>query len=61
MKQPKRLTLEQKKAADAAGLIPENWMLYRETKEMLLLVSKSGKQHRTIEKLPRGRQSKRGK
>lgn len=61
MKQPKRLTRAQKEAARNAGLVPKNWMLQKETDSYLFLVSKSGKQRRTVSKMPLGRQSRRGR
>lgn len=40
MKQPKRLTKEQKKAVSASGYLPDNWMLERETEFYLHIIHK---------------------
>lgn len=48
MKQPKKLTLSQKKLVSAAGLIPSNWMLHEETKDYIVVISKSGKSTKKI-------------
>lgn len=48
MKQPKKLTFNQKKLVSAAGLIPSNWMLQGETKDYIVVTSKSGKSTKKI-------------
>ena len=48
MKQPKKLTLGQKKLVSAAGLIASNWMLQEETKDYIVVISKSGKSTKKI-------------
>ena len=47
MKQPKKLTREQKMAVSAAGLNAENWMLVEQTEFYLKIIHKiSGKTRR---------------
>lgn len=55
MKQPKRLTLEQKQAVSAAGYLPDNWQLERETEFYLYIVHKRTRTRRTVDryKLPK--------
>lgn len=48
MKQPKKLTLRQKKIMRANKLIPENWMLVKETASSLQIVNKSSRKIREI-------------
>lgn len=48
MKQPKKLTLGQKKLVGAAGLVANNWMLQEETKDYIVVISKSGKSTKKI-------------
>lgn len=48
MKQPKKLTLRQKKLLRANKLIPENWMLVKETADSLQIINKSSRKIREI-------------
>ena len=48
MKQPKKLTLRQKKILRANKLIPENWMLVKETADSLQIINKSSRKNREI-------------
>lgn len=48
MKQPKRLTKEQKQAVSAVGLVPENWMLVEQTEFYLKIINKTSMKIRTI-------------
>lgn len=50
MKQPKRLTREQKQAVSAAGYLPENWQLEQETEFYLKIVHKRTGARRTVDK-----------
>ena len=50
MKQPKKLTREQKIAADAAGLNAENWMLIEQTEFYLKIIHKSSGKMRRIDR-----------
>lgn len=59
MKQPKRLTRNQKilvtgqKDEHGRNVNPKSWMLESEDKEYLYLVSKTGKKRKRIKKKPR--------
>lgn len=61
MKQPKRLSRKLKEIACKNKMNPDNWMLLTETADTYVFISKIGKRQRIIEKMPQGRQSKRGK
>lgn len=50
MKNPKRLTLEQKRAVSAAGLIAKNWMLVEQTEFYLKIIHKSSRIIRRIDR-----------
>lgn len=50
MKQPKRLTFEQKRAVSAAGLTAKNWMLVEQTEFYLKIIHKSSGTERTIDR-----------
>ena len=49
MKQPKKLTREQKIAVSAAGLLPDNWMLEKETEFYLHIINKTTGTRRTVD------------
>lgn len=49
MKQPKKLTLRQKKILRKNKLIPENWMLVSEDPDYLEIINKSSGRIRKIE------------
>lgn len=49
MKRPKKLTLRQKKVLRANKLIPENWMLVKETADSLQVINKTSGRIRKIE------------
>lgn len=48
MKQPKRLTREQEIAVSAAGLLPDNWMLEKETEFYLYIIHKITRTRRRV-------------
>lgn len=48
MKQPKKLTREQKQAVSAAGLIPENWQLVEQTEFYLKIINKTSRKIQRI-------------
>ena len=48
MKQPKRPTLEQKKAIKAAGLDPKNWSVAKADETAIKLISKKSRRSREI-------------
>lgn len=48
MKQPKKLTLRQKKILRENKLIPENWMLVSEGQDYIVIISKSSGRIRKI-------------
>ena len=50
MKQPKKLTLSQKKFLAKKKLDPENWMVLSEDKESIVFIHKSSKNTRKFEK-----------
>lgn len=50
MKQPKRLTREQKEAVSASGFLPDNWMLERETDFYLHIIHKTTGTRRTVDR-----------
>lgn len=54
VKQPKKLTLEQKKIVSSNGLNANDWMLEKETEFCFFLINKDGKTRRIIDKLVRG-------
>lgn len=54
VKQPKELTLEQKKIVSSHGLNANDWMLDKETEFYFYLINKEGKIRRTIDKFMRG-------
>ncbi len=53
MKQPKRLTREQKEAVAASRLNPNNWMLAGETEFYLKVIHKESGIIRSVDKLRR--------
>ncbi len=48
MKQPKKLTREQKIAVSANGLNPDNWMLIEQTEFYLKIIHKSSEKIRRV-------------
>lgn len=50
MKQPKRLTKEQKIAVSAAGLNAENWMFVEQTEFYLKIIHKTSGKMRRIDR-----------
>ncbi|MEY8331242.1 hypothetical protein AALB81_18290 [Lachnospiraceae bacterium 48-33] len=50
MKQPKKLTLEQKKAVSAYHLNPKNWMLVEDMGTYLKIVHKTSKNVKFVDK-----------
>lgn len=50
MKQPKKLTREQKFAVSAAGLNAENWMLSEQTEFYLKIIHKTSGKTRRIDR-----------
>lgn len=50
MKQPKKLTREQKVAVSAANLNPENWMLAEEGEFYLKIINKASGKVRRIDR-----------
>ena len=50
MKQPKRLTREQKEAVSASGYLPDNWMLIEQTEFYLKIIHKITNTRRTIDR-----------
>ena len=50
MKQPKKLTREQKESLSAQGYVPENWMLEKETEFYLKIVHKTTKVRKTVDR-----------
>lgn len=55
MKQPKKLTRDQKICVSAHYLNPENWMLVEETKFYLKIIHKKTENRRTIDKFRRNK------
>ena len=55
MKQPKRLTREQKVILSAQGLVADNYMLEKETEFYLVVVHKSTGKSRRIDKYGGGK------
>lgn len=55
MKQPKRLTREQKVILSAQGLVADNYMLDKETEFYLVVVHKSTGKSRRIDKYAGGK------
>lgn len=53
MKQPKRLTREQKEAVTASYLNADDWMLVEETEFYLKLINKFTEKRRTVDKFRR--------
>lgn len=50
MKQPKKLTREQKMAVSAAGINAENWMLVEKTEFYLKIIHKTSGKMRRIDR-----------
>lgn len=50
MKNPKRLTMEQKKAVSASGFIARNWMLVEQTEFYLKIIHKTSGVTRTVDR-----------
>lgn len=50
MKQPKRLTREQKEAVFASGYLPDNWMLEKKTEFYLHIIHKISGARRTVDR-----------
>lgn len=50
MKNPKRLTLEQKKAVSAAGFNAENWLLVEQTEFYLKIIHKTSGKTRRVDR-----------
>lgn len=50
MKQPKRLTREQKEAVSTSGYLPDNWMLIEQTEFHLKIIHKITNTRRTIDR-----------
>lgn len=50
MKQPKKLTREQKIAVSAHGLNPDNWMLIEQTEFYLKIIHKTSDKTRRIDR-----------
>lgn len=50
MKQPKRLTREQKIAVSANGLNPDNWMLVEQTEFYLKIIHKPSNKIRRVDR-----------
>lgn len=53
MKQPKRLTLNQKKCVSAYHLNPKNWALLEETDFYLKIINKANRSKRCLDKYRR--------
>lgn len=53
MKQPKKLTRQQKEAVSAAGLVWQNWSLVRETDFYLYIVNRQTGTERRIDRYGR--------
>ena len=54
MKQPKALTRDLKIAASAYGLVPNQWMLFKDDGgSYVTLISKDGKKQKTIDRYAR--------
>lgn len=53
MKQPKKLTREQKKCVSAHYLNPKNWMLVEETDFYLKIIHKTTGKHKSLDKFRR--------
>lgn len=58
MKQPKRLTRDQKSAVTAARLNPNNWMLAEETESYLKIINKDSGIIRSVDKFRRAERKK---
>lgn len=50
MKQPKKLTREQKEAVSASGFLPDNWMLVEQTEFYLKIIHKSSGKTRRVDR-----------
>lgn len=50
MKQPKKLTREQKIAVSAQGYVADNWMLVEETEFYLKIINKSSGKTRRVDR-----------
>lgn len=50
MKQPKKLTREQKEAVYASGYLPDNWMLVEQTEFYLKIIHKTSGKTRRIDR-----------
>lgn len=50
MKQPKRLTREQKEAVSASGYLPDNWQLESETEFYLHIIHKISGTRMTVDR-----------
>lgn len=50
MKQPKKLTREQKQAVTAAGLLPDSWALVEQTEFYLKIINKTSGKVRRIDR-----------
>lgn len=53
MKQPKKLTREQKQCLSAHHLIPKNWMLVEETEFYLKIINKASGKKKSVDKFRR--------
>lgn len=53
MKQPKKLTLEQKRCLTAHHLVAKNWMLVEETEFYLKIINKESGKTKMIDKFRR--------
>lgn len=50
MKQPKKLTREQKEMVSASGYLPDNWMFESETEFYLHIIHKITNTRRTVDR-----------
>ena len=50
MKQPKKLTREQKEAVSASGYLPNNWMLTEQTEFYLKIINRITGTKRTVDR-----------
>lgn len=55
MKQPKKLTRDQKECVFAHGMNPKEWMLVKETEFYLYIIHKKTKQQKSIDKFLRAK------
>lgn len=58
MKQPKKLTPEQRKAVSAYYLNPKNWMLVRDMGTYLKIIHKTSRRVKFVDKYVRGKGGK---